>query len=211
VRESEREREEGVFLSFFVCFTFFSLSQRALFEREMLPLSTSLSSSSPRNKKNKSRGGGRRNLLSALIGFSVVFALGLFSSLFLYDIDDLEESHDGGKLSLMSKSSKSSSKSSGKEEEKDGERRKKKDAEDVPVAAAASGVGTLSSSFGGGGKLGTTTSFADSFSSSARTRGRGGAFPYRCVSHTHTHSHKIIFFSVLSSKYARARSVVTKD
>jgi hypothetical protein len=175
----------------------------------MLPLSTS-SSSSPGKKKNRTRRGkGRqRTLLNALIGFSVVFALGLFSSLFLYDIDDLEESHDGGKLSLMGK------------EEKDGERRRKKkttkkesddgeeDAEDVPVvvaAAAASGDGSLSSSFGGSGKLGTTTSFADSFSSSlsAATRGRGGAFPYRCVSHTHTC--KILFFSVLSSRYARAR------
>jgi hypothetical protein len=160
----------------------------------MLPLSTS-SSSSPGNKKNrKRRGGGRqRNLLNLLIGFSVVFALGLFSSLFLYDIDDLEESHDGGKLS-----------SSGKEE-KDGERRRRnkktttkkkksdgeEDAEDVPVvvaAAAASGGGSLSSSFGYASKLGTT-SFADSFSSNtAATRGRGGAFPYRCVSHTNTHT-----------------------
>ena len=153
----------------------------------MLPLSTS-SSSSPGNKKNrKRRGGGRqRNLLNLLIGFSVVFALGLFSSFFLYDIDDLEESHDGGKLSLMGK------------EEKDGERRRRnkktttttkksdgeEDAEDVPVVVAASGGGSLSSSFGYASKLGTT-SFADSFSLS--TRGRGGAFPYRCVSHTHTH------------------------
>ena len=165
----------------------------------MLPLSTS-SSSSPGNKKNrKRRGGGRqRNLLNLLIGFSVVFALGLFSSFFLYDIDDLEESHDGGKLSLMGK------------EEKDGERRRRnkktttttkksdgeEDAEDVPVVVAASGGGSLSSSFGYASKLGTT-SFADSFTSNtAATRGRGGAFPYRCVSHTHTHTHKIVFFSV---------------
>jgi len=153
----------------------------------MLPLSTS-SSSSPGNKKNrKRRGGGRqRNLLNLLIGFSVVFALGLFSSFFLYDIDDLEESHDGGKLSSMGK------------EEKDGERRRRnkktttttkksdgeEDAEDVPVVVAAAG-GSLSSSFGYAGKLGTT-SFADSFS--LATRGRGGAFPYRCVSHTNTHT-----------------------
>ena len=126
-----------------------------------------------------------------------MFALGLFSSFFLYDIDDLEESHDGGKLS-----------SSGKEE-KDGERRRRnkktttkkksdgeEDAEDVPVVVAASGGGSLSSSFGYASKLGTT-SFADSFTSNtAATRGRGGAFPYRCVSHTHTHTHKIVFFSV---------------
>ena len=155
----------------------------------MLPLSTSSSSSPGKKKNHKRRGGGRqRTLLNALIGFAVVFALGLFSSLFLYDIDDLEESHDGGKLSLLGK------------EEKDGERRRRKktkkesddgeeDAEDVPVVVAAAGGGSLSSSFGDSGKLGTTTSFADSFSSSfsAATRGKGGAFPYRCVSHTHTH------------------------
>ena len=179
----------------------------------MLPVSTS-SSSSPGNKKNrKRRGKGRqRNLLNLLIGFSVVFALGLFSSLFLYDIDDLEESHDGGKLS-----------SSGKEE-KDGERRRRnkktttkkkksdgeEDAEDVPVVVAASGGGSLSSSCGYASKLGTT-SFADSFSSNtAATRGRGGAFPYRCVSHTNTH--KIVFFSVFVFQIcARSQSLRKTD
>ena len=50
----------------------------------------------PKPLKNNKSSPNTSQILNLLIGFSIVFVLGVLS-LFLYDIEDLEETHDGGK------------------------------------------------------------------------------------------------------------------
>ena len=124
-------------------------------------------------------------LINLFLGFAIVFLVGLFFSLFVYDIDDLENasSFRDGKGKLDDAHDESGRKRRNREEEKEKEKNRSsvKDVEKEEEYSRRS-HGRNGSRFGSAvtpnARFDTRSSFAQSF---ALSKGNGRSFPYRYV------------------------------
>ena len=116
----------------------------------------------------------KKHILNLCIGFAIVFILGAFFSLFVYDIEDLEEAsavsfRDDGKGTLDDESRKKKRRRN-HEEEKETEEAHSTRRRGSQVGSA----GTPNARFD------VRSSFAQSFAALSKG-GNGGSFPYRYV------------------------------
>ena len=120
--------------------------------------------------------------LNLFIGFAIVFILGVFFSLFVYDIEDLEEAsavsfRDDGK-------GKSNDESRKKRRRNHEEKEKEKEKEKEEARSTRSQLGRNGSQLGSAvtpnARFDVRSSFAQSFALS-KGNGNGGSFPYRYV------------------------------
>ena len=116
--------------------------------------------------------------LNLFIGFAIVFILGVFFSLFVYDIEDLEEAsavsfRDDGKGKLDDESRKKRRRNHEEEEEKEKE---KEEAHSTRSRGSQSGSAVTPNAQ----KFDVRSSFAQSFTALSKG-GNGGSFPYRYV------------------------------
>ena len=116
--------------------------------------------------------------LNLFIGFAIVFILGVFFSLFVYDIEDLEEAsavsfRDDGKGKLDDESRKKRRRN---HEEKEKEKEKEKEeAHSTRSRGSQSGSAVTPNA-----RFDVRSSFAQSFTALSKG-GNGGSFPYRYV------------------------------
>ena len=115
--------------------------------------------------------------LNLFIGFAIVFILGVFFSLFVYDIEDLEEAsavsfRDDGKGKLDDESRKKRRRNHEEEEEKEKE---KEEAHSTRSRGSQSGSAVTPNA-----RFDVRSSFAQSFTALSKG-GNGGSFPYRYV------------------------------
>ena len=126
----------------------------------------------------------KKQILNLCIGFAIVFLVGLFFSLFVYDFDDLEDasSFRDGKGKLDDAHDESGRKRRNREEEKDKEKnRSVKDVEKEEEYSTRShrrNGSRLGSALTPNAQFDTRSSFAQSF---ALSKGNGRSFPYRYV------------------------------
>ncbi len=125
--------------------------------------------------KGKHHSQRKKQILNLFIGFAIVFILGVFFSLFVYDIEDLEEAsavsfRDDGKGKLDDESRK---KRRNHEEEKEKEKEKEE------AHSTRSHGSQLGSAVTPNARFDVRSSFAQSFALSKG--GNGGSFPYRYV------------------------------
>ena len=118
----------------------------------------------------------QKQILNLFIGFAIVFILGVFFSLFVYDIEDLEEAsavsfRDDGKGKLDDESRKKRRRNHEEEEEKEKE---KEEAHSTRSRGSQSGSAVTPNA-----RFDVRSSFAQSFALSKG--GNGGSFPYRYV------------------------------
>ena len=117
--------------------------------------------------------------LNLFIGFAIVFILGVFFSLFVYDIEDLEEAsavsfRDDGK-------GKSNDESRKKRRRNHEEKEKEKEKEKEEARSTRSQSGSQSgSAVTPNARFDVRSSFAQSFTALSKG-GNGGSFPYRYV------------------------------
>ena len=117
--------------------------------------------------------------LNLFIGFAIVFILGVFFSLFVYDIEDLEEAsavsfRDDGK-------GKSNDESRKKRRRNHEEKEKEKEKEKEEARSTRSQSGSQSgSAVTPNARFDVRSSFAQSFTALSEG-GNGGSFPYRYV------------------------------
>ena len=117
--------------------------------------------------------------LNLFIGFAIVFILGVFFSLFVYDIEDLEEAsavsfRDDGKGKSNDESRKKRRRN---HEEKEKEKEKEKEeAHSTRSRGSQSGSAVTPNAQ----KFDVRSSFAQSFTALSKG-GNGGSFPYRYV------------------------------
>jgi hypothetical protein len=119
----------------------------------------------------------QKQILNLFIGFAIVFILGVFFSLFVYDIEDLEEAsavsfRDDGKGKLDDESRKKRRRNHEEEEEKEKE---KEEAHSTRSRGSQSGSAVTPSA-----RFDVRSSFAQSFTALSKG-GNGGSFPYRYV------------------------------
>ena len=119
----------------------------------------------------------QKQILNLFIGFAIVFILGVFFSLFVYDIEDLEEAsavsfRDDGKGKLDDESRKKRRRNHEEEEEKEKE---KEEAHSTRSRGSQSGSAVTPNA-----RFDVRSSFAQSFALS-KGNGNGGSFPYRYV------------------------------
>jgi hypothetical protein len=127
----------------------------------------------------------QKQILNLFLGFACVFLVGLFFSLFVYDIDDLEEAssfRDGGGKKLDDVYDKSR-KRRNHEEEKEKEKNRSvkddgKEKEEHSTRSNGRNGSRLGSALTPNAQFDMRSSFAQSFSLS---KGNGGSFPYRYV------------------------------
>ena len=120
----------------------------------------------------------QKQILNLFIGFAIVFILGVFFSLFVYDIEDLEEAsavsfRDDGKGKLDDESRKKRRRNHEEEEEKEKE---KEEAHSTRSRGSQSGSAVTPNAQ----KFDVRSSFAQSFTALSKG-GNGGSFPYRYV------------------------------
>ena len=117
--------------------------------------------------------------LNLFIGFAIVFILGVFFSLFVYDIEDLEEAsavsfRDDGK-------GKSNEEIRKKRRRNHEEKEKEKEKEKEEARSTRSQSGSQSgSAVTPNARFDVRSSFAQSFTALSKG-GNGGSFPYRYV------------------------------
>ena len=116
--------------------------------------------------------------LNLFIGFAIVFILGVFFSLFVYDIEDLEEAsavsfRDDGKGKSNEEIRKKRRRNHEEEEEKEKE---KEEAHSTRSRGSQSGSAVTPNAQ----KFDVRSSFAQSFTALSKG-GNGGSFPYRYV------------------------------
>ena len=123
--------------------------------------------------KGKGKRTKQKQILNLFIGFALVFLLGLFFSLFVYDIDDLEEASAfrDGKGKLDDARDESSKKRRNHEEEKEKE-------EEHSTRSHRRNGSRLGSAVTPNAQFDMRSSFAQSF---ALSKGGKGSFPYRYV------------------------------
>lgn len=119
----------------------------------------------------------KKQILNLCIGFAIVFILGAFFSLFVYDIEDLEEAsavsfRDDGKGKLDDESRKKRRRNHEEEEEKEKE---KEEAHSTRSRGSQSGSAVTPNA-----RFDVRSSFAQSFTALSKG-GNGGSFPYRYV------------------------------
>jgi hypothetical protein len=119
----------------------------------------------------------QKQILNLFIGFAIVFILGVFFSLFVYDIEDLEEAsavsfRDDGKGKLDDESRKKRRRNHEEEEEKEKE---KEEAHSTRSRGSQSGSAVTPNA-----RFDVRSSFAQSFTALSKG-GNGGSFPYRYV------------------------------
>ena len=129
----------------------------------------------------------QKQILNLLIGFTLACILGAFFSLFVYDIEDLEEAsavsfRDGGGKKLDDVYDKSR-KRRNHEEEKEKEKNRSvkddgKEKEEHSTRSNGRNGSRLGSALTPNAQFDMRSSFAQSFSLS---KGNGGSFPYRYV------------------------------
>ena len=107
-----------------------------------------------------------------------MFILGVFFSLFVYDIEDLEEAsavsfRDDGKGKLDDESRKKRRRNHEEEEEKEKE---KEEAHSTRSRGSQSGSAVTPNA-----RFDVRSSFAQSFAALSKGNGNGGSFPYRYV------------------------------
>ena len=117
----------------------------------------------------------KKHILNLCIGFAIVFILGAFFSLFVYDIEDLEEAsavsfRDDGKGTLDDESRKKKRRRNHEEKEKETE-------EAHSTRRRGSQVGSAVTP---NARFDVRSSFAQSFAALSKG-GNGGSFPYRYV------------------------------
>ena len=116
--------------------------------------------------------------LNLFIGFAIVFILGVFFSLFVYDIEDLEEAsavsfRDDGK-------GKSNDESRKKRRRNHEEKEKEKEKEKEEAHSTRSRGSQSGSAVTPNARFDVRSSFAQSFTALSKG-GNGGSFPYRYV------------------------------
>ena len=114
--------------------------------------------------------------LNLFIGFAIVFILGVFFSLFVYDIEDLEEAsavsfRDDGKGKLNDESRKKR----GRNHEEKEKEKEKEEAHSTRSRGSQSGSAVTPNA-----RFDVRSSFAQSFTALSKG-GNGGSFPYRYV------------------------------
>ena len=119
----------------------------------------------------------QKQILNLFIGFAIVFILGVFFSLFVYDIEDLEEAsavsfRDDGKGKSNDESRKKRRRNHEEEEEKEKE---KEEAHSTRSRGSQSGSAVTPNA-----RFDVRSSFAQSFTALSKG-GNGGSFPYRYV------------------------------
>ena len=117
----------------------------------------------------------QKQILNLFIGFAIVFILGVFFSLFVYDIDDLEEASSAfrdGKGTLDDARDESRKKRRNHEEEKEKE-------EAHSTRSRGRNGSQSGSAVTPNARFDVRSSFAQSFALSKG--GNGGSFPYRYV------------------------------
>ena len=119
----------------------------------------------------------QKQILNLFIGFAIVFILGVFFSLFVYDIEDLEEAsavsfRDDGKGKLDDESRKKRRRNHEEEEENEKE---KEEAHSTRSRGSQSGSAVTPNA-----RFDVRSSFAQSFTALSKG-GNGGSFPYRYV------------------------------
>ena len=121
----------------------------------------------------------QKQILNLFIGFAIVFILGVFFSLFVYDIEDLEEAsavsfRDDGKGKSNEEIRKKRRRN---HEEKEKEKEKEKEeAHSTRSRGSQSGSAVTPNAQ----KFDVRSSFAQSFTALSKG-GNGGSFPYRYV------------------------------
>jgi hypothetical protein len=115
--------------------------------------------------------------LNLFIGFAIVFILGVFFSLFVYDIEDLEEAsavsfRDDGK----GKSNEEIRKKRRRNHEEKEKEKEKEEAHSTRSRGSQSGSAVTPNAQ----KFDVRSSFAQSFTALSKG-GNGGSFPYRYV------------------------------
>jgi hypothetical protein len=120
----------------------------------------------------------QKQILNLFIGFAIVFILGVFFSLFVYDIEDLEEAsavsfRDDGKGKLDDESRKKRRRNHEEEEEKEKE---KEEAHSTRSRRSQLGSAVTPNAQ----RFDVRSSFAQSFAKLSKG-GNGGSFPYRYV------------------------------
>ena len=115
----------------------------------------------------------KKHILNLCIGFAIVFILGAFFSLFVYDIEDLEEAsavsfRDDGKGTLND------------ERKKKKKRRNHEEKETEEAHSTRSRGSQLGSAVTPNARFDVRSSFAQSFAALSKG-GNGGSFPYRYV------------------------------
>lgn len=122
--------------------------------------------------KGKHHSQQKKQILNLFIGFAIVFILGVFFSLFVYDIDDLEEAssafRDGGGKKLDDARDESRKR-----------RRNHEEKEKEEAHSTRSHGSQLGSAVTPNARFDVRSSFAQSFALSKG--GNGGSFPYRYV------------------------------
>ena len=118
--------------------------------------------------------------LNLFIGFAIVFILGVFFSLFVYDIEDLEEAsavsfRDDGKGKSNDDESRKKRRRNHEEKEKEKEK-EKEEAHSTRSRGSQSGSAVTPNAQ----KFDVRSSFAQSFTALSKG-GNGGSFPYRYV------------------------------
>ena len=119
----------------------------------------------------------KKHILNLCIGFAIVFILGAFFSLFVYDIEDLEEAsavsfRDDGKGKLDDESRKKRRRNHEEEKEKE---------EEYSTRSQLGRNGSqLGSAVTPNARFDVRSSFAQSFTALSKG-GNGGSFPYRYV------------------------------
>lgn len=119
----------------------------------------------------------KKHILNLCIGFAIVFILGAFFSLFVYDIEDLEEAsavsfRDDGKGTLDDERKKKKKRRNHEEKEKE-----KETEEAHSTRRRGSQVGSAVTP---NARFDVRSSFAQSFAALSKG-GNGGSFPYRYV------------------------------
>ena len=119
----------------------------------------------------------QKQILNLFIGFAIVFILGVFFSLFVYDIEDLEEAsavsfRDEGKGKSNEEIRKKRRRNHEEEEEKEKE---KEEAHSTRSRGSQSGSAVTPNA-----RFDVRSSFAQSFTALSKG-GNGGSFPYRYV------------------------------
>ena len=136
--------------------------------------------------KGKHHSQRKKQILNLFIGFAIVFLVGLFFSLFVYDIDDLENAssfHTDGKGKLDDAHDESGRKRRNREEEKEKEKNRSVKSVEKEEEHSTRSHGRNGSRFGSAvapnARFDTRSSFAQS--SFALSKGNGRSFPYRYV------------------------------
>ena len=126
----------------------------------------------------------KKQILNLCIGFAIVFILGAFFSLFVYDIEDLEEAsssvsfRDAGRGKKLDDDDAQNDESEGKKRRRNREEKEKEKEEAHSTRSRRSQLGSAVTPTAQ--RFDVRSSFAQSFAKLSKG-GNGGSFPYRYV------------------------------